>query len=202
MKLSRSGILLLPVFAAAPLLRRWHMRWRATDDELQAALPGDEIVPDAIVSTRAIDIQAPPAAVWPWLIQMGQDRAGFYSYDWLERLAGAGIHNSDRIVAEWQTLGPRDLMRTYRYIARFEPLGWLVETVDPQRCLVVRSVKGNWSWSLVLSPRDGGGTRLLARTRSARSGALATLLGALTGEPMHFVMEVGVLRGVKHRAEH
>ena len=197
----RGGLALALAFVAAPLVRRWHLRWGATDSEVTAAMPGDDVVPDARTSTRAISIAAPPEAVWPWLVQMGQDRAGFYSYDLLERLAGARIHNADEIVAEWQTLRPGDLMRTYRYVARFEPLGWIVVTVDAERALVVRNVKSTWSWSLVLQPDVSGGSRLIARTRSAPMGPVSAALEMLTGEPMHFVMEVGVLRGVKHRAE-
>lgn len=78
----RDGLILLPLFAAAPLLRAWHMHWGARKHEIESVLPGDAIVANAIVSTRAISIDAPPLAVWPWLVQMGQDRAGFYSYDW------------------------------------------------------------------------------------------------------------------------
>ncbi len=196
----RNPLLLLLVFIAAPLLRSWHMHWGATNEESKAPMPGDDIVPDGTVSTRAIDIDVPPAQVWPWLVQMGQDRAGFYTYDWLERLAGAGIHNADEIVSDWQHLEPGDLMRTYRFINRFEPLGWIVVTVEADRSLVVRNVKNTWSWSLLLKPREGG-THLLARTRSASKGTLGTVIEVLTGEPMHFVMEAGVLRGVKHRAE-
>ncbi len=197
----RDRLALLPVFIAAPLLRHWHMRWGASAIEGGAPMPGDDIVASATVSTRAITINAPPETVWPWLVQMGQDRAGFYSYDWLERLAGANIHNSKRIVQEWQSLKPGDLVRTYRYIQRFEPLGWTVVRVDANRSLVVKSRTGKWSWSLLLKPEPNGSTRLLARTRSEKAGLPTSLAGALTGEPMHFVMEVGVLRGIKHRAE-
>ncbi len=195
------GVLLIPAFVAAPVLRRWHMRWGATPDEVRAPMPGDEIVPAAVASTRAISIDATPAEIWPWLVQMGQDRAGFYSYDWLERLAGAAIHNRSEIVEEWQHLAPGDLMRTYRYIERFEPLGWTVVTVDRERALVVRSTSGTWSWCLFLVPEKDSATRLIARTRAASGGPMSRIPGYLIGEPMHFVMEVGVLRGVKHRAE-
>jgi len=195
------ALALLPVFAAAPLLRTWHMRWGASDVEAQRPMPGDEIVPNAVISTRATLIEAPPAVVWPWLVQMGQDRAGFYSYDWLERLAGAGIRNSDRIVPEWQHLAPGDLMRTYRYVARFEPLGWTVVTIDEGRALVVRNEKSTWSWAVVLDPAEAGATRLIARTRASRKRFVGSLSERLLAEPMHFVMEVGVLRGIKHRAE-
>lgn len=106
-----------------------------------------------------------------------------------------------QIAPEWQALKPGDLMRTYRYIERFEPLGWTVVDVDEEHALVVRSASITWSWALILIPEAGDRSRLVARTRAARSSSLATVAGWFTGEPMHFVMEVGVLRGVKHRAE-
>jgi hypothetical protein len=164
-------------------------------------MPGDDIVAEAVTSTRAITIAAPASDVWPWLVQMGQDKAGFYSYDLLERLAGAGIHNSDKIVPEWQDLHPGDLMRTYRYIRRFEPLGWIVDSLEKDRSLVVRNVKSTWSWSLLLQPSADRKTRLLARTRATRKSGLGAALEVLAAEPAHFVMEAGVLRGIKHRAE-
>jgi len=99
-------------------IRPWHLRWDATDEEFTRPLPGDAVVPDGIQSTRAITVHAPARAIWPWLVQMGQDRAGFYSFDWLERLAGADIHNADHIIRAWQHLAVGDLMRTYRYVER------------------------------------------------------------------------------------
>ena len=67
------------------LYRHWHLRWGATDDEVAAAMPGDELVPSSqFTATRALTIDAPPSDVWPWLTQVGIGRAGFYSYDWLD----------------------------------------------------------------------------------------------------------------------
>lgn len=78
----------MPVFATAPLYRRWHLRWGSTDDEVASAMPGDAMFPDAsFKSTRSITIAAAPQAVWPWLVQVGCGRAGFYSHDLLDNLA-------------------------------------------------------------------------------------------------------------------
>ncbi len=77
----------LPVFVTAPLYRRWHLRWGSTNDEVSSAMPGDARLPNAqFVSTRSITIDADPAAVWPWLVQVGCGRAGFYSNDPLDNL--------------------------------------------------------------------------------------------------------------------
>lgn len=81
----------IPLFLGAPLVRRWHRRWGATDAEVAAAMPGDDLVPGChYVCTRAITIGAPPEAVWPWLIQVGFGKAGFYSNDLLDNV-GAPI---------------------------------------------------------------------------------------------------------------
>ena len=85
--------------------RRWFLTWGTVPSEQSAVLPGDELlVAPAMTTTRAITIDAPPEAVWPWLAQMGQGRGGFYSYDWLENVFGLGIHNADRIEPDWQEL--------------------------------------------------------------------------------------------------
>jgi len=181
----------------------------ATPAENQTGLPGDELIRDGLQSTRAIAIQAPPEDVWPWLVQMGQDRGGFYTHDWLERLFGAEIHNADRIHPEWQTLDVGDTIWPYparklRAMAKrsADIGGWKVVSVQPGRSLVVQSNAGRWTWALVLEPVAGGGTRLLARTRFARpEGVLTRALDAVFGQPAHLVMETGVLRGVKARVE-
>src|SRR5829696_8726318 len=93
---------LLP-WAYAFVIRPWHLRWGATGEEVDKPLPGDDLVPEpGIESTRAITVEAPAGKVWPWLAQVGQDRGGFYSYEWLENLAGAQMHNADRVHPEWQ----------------------------------------------------------------------------------------------------
>jgi hypothetical protein len=90
-------------WAYALVIRPWHLRWGATDEEVEKPLPGDELVPEPVIeSTRAITVHAPVEAVWPWLAQLGQDRGGFYSYEWLENLAGAWMRNALSIHPEWQ----------------------------------------------------------------------------------------------------
>ena len=94
------------------VVQPWHKTWGATEEEAQKPLPGDEFVPDpAYMTTRAITIEAPPEDVWPWLVQVGQDRGGFYSYEWLENIFGLDIHNADEIISEWQNLEVGDIVR-------------------------------------------------------------------------------------------
>jgi hypothetical protein len=184
--------------------RPWMDRWGSTAAERARPLRGDELVPDAEQQTHAITIDAPPEAVWPWLAQMGQGRAGFYSHDRLERLVGANIRNADEIHPEWQRLAVGDLVRTYRPVPRFEPLGWIVAAVEPPRLLVVHEPQRrgliNSSWAFLLE-RDGERTRLLSRWRFRRRGGAHAAFTRLVFDPAHFIMERGVLRGLKTRAE-
>jgi hypothetical protein len=189
---------------SAVVARPWMDRWGSTAEERALILAGDELVPDAEQQTHAITIEAPPEAVWPWLVQMGQGRAGFYSHDRLERLVGADIHNAAEIHPEWQHLAVGDLVRTYRPIPRFEPLGWLVGIIDPPRLLIVHEPERagiiNSSWAFVLE-RDGERTRLLSRWRFRRRGAAHTAFKWCVFDPAHFIMETGVLHGLKTRVE-
>jgi hypothetical protein len=198
--LCSGGAYALGAVAARP----WMDRWGSTAEERALILAGDELVPDAEQQTHAITIEAPPEAVWPWLVQMGQGRAGFYSHDGLERLVGADIRNADEIHPEWQHLAVGDLVRTYRPIPRFEPLGWVVATIEPPRLLVVHEPERagiiNSSWAFVLE-RDGERTRLLSRWRFRRRGSAHAAFKRLVFDPAHFIMETGVLHGLKRRVE-
>jgi hypothetical protein len=175
-------------------LRRRIMRWGATDAEATARLPGDELLEDAdTLATRAIDIDAPAAAVWPWLAQMGPSpRGGAYTYDWIENLLGLNMHSADRILPEFQHPEVGD---TIGYGANRMRL----ERVEPEHALAWRSEDGNWVWAFVLESRVGG-TRLISRNRF-RVPTLAARIGMVPMEPGSLVMERKMLRGIKQRAE-
>jgi hypothetical protein len=176
------------------VLRRPVLTWGATDEEAASRLPGDELLEDADgVSTRAIDVDAPASAVWPWLVQMGPSpRAGAYTYDWIENLLGLEMHSADRVLPEFQhpevgetiSLGPNRMR---------------LERVEAERVLAWRSGDGNWVWTFVLSER-GGRTRLISRNRF-RLATLGARIGMAPMEPASLVMERRMLLGIKDRAE-
>jgi hypothetical protein len=183
-------------------LRPWHIRWGATDEEIRQPLPGDEIVQHPRNwSTRAISIDAPTAAVWPWIVQIGQGRGGLYSYDWLENLVGCDIYSTSRIIPELQYLEVGDIVRLgpERYPA------YPVAAIEPGRVLVLGGddpLLGAHSWVFYLEPIDEQTTRLLVRSRGDYPRTPANfLIWRVITEPLHFVMERKMLLGIKQRAE-
>jgi len=192
----RRAVLVLAGLAALyfRLLRERVLTWGATDAEASARLPGDELLEEADgVATRAIEVDAPPAAVWPWIAQMGPaPRGGAYTYDWIENLLGLGMHSVDRVLPEFQHPEVGD---TIGYGAN----RMRVERVEPERVLAWRSEDGNWVWTFVLEARDGS-TRLISRNRF-RLPTLAARLAMLPMEPASLAMERKMLQGIKERAE-
>jgi hypothetical protein len=184
--------------------RPWHLYWGATDDEIERRLPGDDLVPTASSeTTRAVTIEAPREEVWPWLVQLGQGRGGFYSYSWLENLAGADIHNVDRIVPELQELGVGDTIRMAPddYWLQSPLTTMTVERIDPGRTLVLQGYDGG-TWTFHLDPIDAETTRFLVRGRTPANRSLVDrAVRYLVYELPHFVMERGMMRGIKARAE-
>jgi hypothetical protein len=178
----------------ARLLRRPVLTWGATETEAGARLPGDELLENADgVSTRAIWIDAPAAAVWPWLAQMGPaPRGGAYTYDWIENLLGLGMHSVDHVLPEYQRPQIGDSIGLGANQMR-------IERVDPEHVLAWRSEDGNWVWTFVLEQLDGR-TRLISRNRF-RLPTLIARVAMLPMEPGSLVMERKMLLGVKRRAE-
>jgi hypothetical protein len=181
-----------------PALRRMMLEWGATPQEAARALPGDELLPDPdLVATRAITIAAPPAAVWPWLVQIGIGRAGAYSYDWLDRLFGLDVRSTRRIVPELQDLCVGDVIPVAN-----DGTGLRVRLIERERVLGASTDDGTWAWTWVLEP-VGGATRLLSRTRMATAQASlpARLATTFFLVPASWVMERRMLLGLRERAE-
>ena len=168
--------------------------WGATQAEAASPLPGDELLPAADgVTTRAIDIDAPPADVWPWLAQMGPSpRGGAYTYDWIENLLGLNMRSVDRVLPEFQHPQVGDTIALGSNRMR-------LELVDPPHALAWRSGDGTWVWTFVLGDH-GGRTRLISRNRF-RLASLPARLAMLPMEPGSLVMERHMLRELKRLSE-
>ena len=188
----------------ALLVRSRCLRWGATGQESGGPLPGDDLIADPdLTATRAITVRAPASGVWPWIAQLGQGRGGFYSYDFLENLAGCDVHSADRIVPEWQDVMVGDQVR----LAPQANLA--VAYLERGRSLVLRGgiPMGNtappydFTWAFVLEDGPAGTTRLLVRERYAYTRPWARLLVEPV-EAVSFVMSQKMLRGIRDRAEH
>ena len=187
--------------------------WGSNREERTMRLPGDDVLEDVMTHhTRAVTIDAPPNAVWPWLVQVGDRRGGFYSYDWLERYLFPGTvhriegrHSATRIHPELQDLGVGDRINTGS-IGRFA-IGSVVTILEENRALVIGS------WAFVLEPVSEDRTRLLVREREPgwlrlavprRFGLLRAaggLVDYVVGEPLHFAMTRKMMLGIKARSE-
>ncbi len=173
----------------------------------QAALVGDDLLPDARAQiTHEIDIEAPPADVWPWLVQMGRRRGGWYSWDLLDN---GGVASADRIVPELQTLAVGDVLP----IKATGLEGFAVLVLEPPRALVLgdpsllpggpRTGAGapRATWAFSLEPSGESGTHLAVRVRAEyEPSVLAAVLRQAIGIA-HEVMERKQLRSLKERAE-
>ncbi len=180
------------------LFRHRCLTWGATPDEVDRVLPGDELLATAdIVSTRAVTIDAPPAAVWPWLVQMGSGRGGAYTYDWVENLFGLGMHSASEILPQFQDVNVGDEMQLGPNRPKMR-----VEVLELERVFTVRFEDGTWVWIFALFP-DHDATRLVSRNRIATPNAsLPTrLFNLLFMESGSLVMERKMLLEIKKRAE-
>ena len=203
----RSVLALLAVLLAVYVfaLHPWMMSWGATPAEQQMALPGDELInQEPIRVTRAITVNAPPDKVWPWLMQIGQDRAGFYSYDWLENLFGGDMRRVDEIRPEWQQRHVGEKIPMSRPDTLGGALGdavyFTVNYIDPPRAIDHMGL-------FMLLPIDAHTTRVVWREHMGSVGPktvgqrLGDAFVYLVYDPMHFTMVRQMLRGVKAHAE-
>jgi hypothetical protein len=197
-------------------LRPRLLTWGATPAEVAREYPGDELIPDPDDwATMATTLPVPPERVWPWLVQMGGDRGGWYSRDWLDN---NGKPSADRIVPEWQVVTEGQPLSRVAAPGQ-EPGSFTVVTLEPNQTLVLRSSYGLFTgrdfhpgcgpvprpwvdgiWGFHLRPTLGGGTRLVARSRN-RGGpwVITRPFALLVGEPMHFAMQARQFRNLRRR---
>jgi hypothetical protein len=187
----------LPRFAGAPLYRRWHQRWGAAGEELAAPMPGDDLISGAQYrATRAVTIDARPKAVWPWLVQVGCLRAGWYADDLLDNLGQPSAevidpHLQDLRIGQWVPMAPTPSEKTAFKVAGFETERWLLW----------EQAVSSWAWRL--TALEGGQTRLITRLRirydwnHPADAAVSLVLNEFGDFPMMRRM----LLGIKRRAE-
>ena len=177
-------------------------RFGATPAEAERTFPGDELVPSPSWSyTHAIDVAATPERVWPWLVQIGQSRAGFYSYRGLENIAGCRIHNTTEIREEFQHLAIGDEVKLHPRAPGLE-----VKAVEPGRSLVLFGGTAGSAdasvWAFHLVDTGDGRSRLIERGRYAHGDRFGSRLafGPTLLEPVSFVMSRKMLSSIAELA--
>lgn len=189
----------VPLFVTAPLYRRWHLRWGATEAEVSASLPGDDLQPFAqFRATRAISIEAPPEVVWPWLVQVGCRRAGWYSNDLMDNL---GRPSSLEILDEFQQLEVGQWVPMSAFGEPTQLTAFKVAGFEAHRWLLWTKPESSWVWQL--TSMANGATRLVSRVHAARDWRKpgTALLGLVLMEFGDFAMFRRMLLGIKERAE-
>lgn len=184
----------------------WMRTWGATAAEIDATLPGDDLVPQAnLQTTKGITIQAPPEAIYPWILQIGVDRGGMYSYDWLENLVGLKVHTTDRIIPAYQNVQAGDFWRftPKDYVLNPGPGLYVRRLIENQAVLLCFGLEGKPeercfdTWQFVLVPQADGSTRLLLRSKMAIEQELPIKLTYF----IQFIMERKMLLTLRERAE-
>lgn len=206
----KNGLRLAGATALLYAARRYYRNWGTTKEECQMFLDGEELIAGPVVrSTEAVSIDGPLGAVWPWLVQMGQDRGGLYTFEKLENFAGLRYVNADRTHPEWQHLAPGDTVRLV-------PKGWMglrdgfvfkvEEVVDQQSIVLSASVRREWNrewnvvWSFHVIPHWDDRCRLLVRIRTPLRRPGQVLVTELAGPATAFVTR-GILLGIKRRVQ-
>jgi len=191
------GIIVLIVVAAI-LLTPWMDSWHTTAEERAATLPGDELNADPIrVANHAITIKAPADRIYPWILQIGADKSGMYSYTWLERLVGCKMAKDEVIKPEWQNLQVGDEMKMCA--GEFAPPPYIVAQIIPGQSVAFgHKENGKWVdlWQFVLVPQTDGTTRLITRTRTNMVGGPWEIVNRIS-----FLMERKMLLTIKALAE-
>ena len=177
------------------VIRPWQLRWGATDEEVSRRMPGDDVVKHpSFVATRAVTIRATPADIWPWILQIGCKRAGFYSIDWIDN---AGIPSAERIIPELQQMNVGD----------FVPMtpdgknGMWVKDAEAHTYILWWDKKGNSTWLWQLSPLDDKQTRLITRLRVLYDWTMPWVLYYLLQEIGDIVMMRKCMLGIRRRVE-
>jgi hypothetical protein len=192
------AVVIISVVSVVFLMPRMD-RWGASLEEVSAPLPGDELVlTPRYVYNRAVTVKAAPEEIYPWLVQMGAEKGGMYSYSWFEtNVLRCELINADRIHEEWQGLKVGDKVKMCP--GNWGPPAYEVARIVPDQTIVLgHQENGQWSdvWQFVLVPQENGTTRFIIRGRNTLTGMMWDII-----RPGEFVMMRGMMLGIKERAE-
>jgi len=205
------GVVLMIAAFLTPFLRRARSHWGVDQATATRTYPGDELVAEPLWSfNHGVDIQAPASRVWPWIAQIGADRGGFYSYQWLENLVGCEVRNAEVIHPEWEAqvgqslvLHPDPKAPRLQIVAVEAGRHMVAEARADERARAGGHAWAAASWLFLVEPLGESRSRVISRYRAACSTDLATRLafGPSLLEPVGFAMDRRMLLGVKERAE-
>jgi hypothetical protein len=205
--MTTNGLRFAGLVAVLYAARRYYRNWGTTKDECRMSLAGDELTAGPYVqTTEAVWIDASSETVWPWLVQMGQDRAGIYTFEALENLIGLHYHNADEVHPEWLNLAPGDTVRLARkgWLGLREGLTLQVASIVDGQSIVLRATSPqhlcDMVWSFNLIPHWEDRCRLLIRVRTGLRHPGQVLITESMGPAVAFVTR-GILLGVKRRAQ-
>lgn len=193
-----AGLAVLAVIVIVALMP-WMDRWGATDEEIAASFAGDALIPSPrIAYTRAISIHATPEEIYPWIVQLGAERGGMYSYEWFEtNILRCELINADRIHEEWQNLKVGDQVKMCPGTSGPPP--YEVAMMESNQAIILgHEENGTWVevWQFILVPQADGSTRLILRSRNNAQGWFWDVI-----RPGEFIMARGMILGIKERAE-
>jgi hypothetical protein len=193
-----AGLAVTAILIIAALMP-WMDRWGATKDEIAASFSGDELVPSPrITYTRALTVNASPEKIYPWIVQLGAEKGGMYSYEGFEtNILRCELINADHVHEEWQDLKVGDPMKMCPGTSGPPP--YEIAIIEPNHAIVMgHKDKGTWVevWQFNLVPQEDGTTRLVIRSRNSAQGLLWDVI-----RPGEFVMMRGMMLGIKQRAE-
>jgi preprotein translocase subunit YajC len=191
-----SGIIIFVTVFYMAIIRPWQHRWGATDEEVLRSMPGDELVQNpSINATRAVTVNARPGDIWPWIVQIGFGKAGWYSYDIIDNL---GRPSADYINPEWQNLKPGDKIFlsswTYNTVKEMNPFKSILWTGGDSA-----ATDGTWAWGLY--PVDENHTRLITRMRGRYDWKSPWIILLLLVDTFDIIMMRKCMLGIKKRAE-
>ena len=193
-------VTLIAITMAAYLLwaRPYQLHWGATQEEIERLMPGDELDPHpTFLATRAITIAGTPHEIWPWLVQMGYDRAGYYGYDIIENLGSkSGPYSAERIIPELQNVKVGD------EIPISAAGSWVFYAIEPEGYFIWSGETGEDGFTWALYPIDENHTRLVSRIRWSHHWSQPNLitLDLFTEFTDHLALRK-ILQGVKGRVE-
>lgn len=182
----------------------WLLRWGATKEEFSRTLPGDElIVNKEYKNTLAITVNAPPSRIWPWVVQMGVHKAGFYSYTWLENMFGCKLHNADRIHSEWQDTKPGYYEGVCRSAEKKNMPGWIVTIVEPNHAFVWKGKDAEWMMGVYIDSINANTSRIITRQqfKLPEKWSADWTLEKVWFSWAHCIMQRGMITGIKERVE-